>query len=241
MIRAEQLSKVFGSQQAVDAVSFEIGRGEVVGFLGRNGAGKSTTMRMLCGVLEPDHGRVWIDGLPVGGDDPRPRARIGYLPEGTPLHSAMRVLDYLAFAAAVKGLDRRAARAAQRDAIARCGLSGWETRRIDSLSKGYRQRVGLAQALLGDPPVLVLDEPTSALDILGARDLFDLLERLRRQGRTILVSTHRLHEIERRCDRFLIIDAGRIVADGTRDDLVRGDARGLEEAFFAAVAPARPA
>ncbi|MBM3977877.1 MAG: ABC transporter ATP-binding protein, partial [Planctomycetes bacterium] len=220
MIRAEQLSKVFGSQQAVDAVSFEIGRGEVVGFLGRNGAGKSTTMRMLCGVLEPDHGRVWIDGLPVGGDDPRPRARIGYLPEGTPLHSAMRVLDYLAFAAAVKGLDRRAARAAQRDAIARCGLSGWETRRIDSLSKGYRQRVGLAQALLGDPPVLVLDEPSSGLDPAEVVRIRALVRELGRT-RTVLLSTHVLREVDELCSRVLILAGGRLVADGSPSELCR--------------------
>ncbi|TAJ23323.1 MAG: ABC transporter ATP-binding protein, partial [Planctomycetota bacterium] len=174
MIRAEQLCKTFGPHRAVDAVSFEIGRGEIVGFLGRNGAGKTTTMRMLCGVLEPDAGQAWIDGLAVRGDDPRPRARVGYLPEGTPLLRTMRVVDYLAFAGAAKGLSGSGLRSALRDAAQRCGLGGYEARRIDSLSKGYRQRVGLAQALLGDPPVLVLDEPSSGLDpaeVVRIRDL----------------------------------------------------------------------
>ncbi|MBM4011717.1 MAG: ABC transporter ATP-binding protein [Planctomycetota bacterium] len=229
------------SIRAVDGVSFTVAPGEMVGLLGGNGAGKTTTMRVIATLLAPTAGTVMVAGRDVRDDPIGVRRQLGYVSAATGVPDRLTPGEVLDSHGRIHGLGPHARRARVADLAEALDLTGYLDRPCGRLSSGQRQRVSLGRALVHDPPVLVLDEPTSALDILGARDLFDLLERLRRQGRTILVSTHRLHEIERRCDRFLIIDAGRIVADGTRDDLVRGDARGLEEAFFAAVAPARPA
>ena len=222
MIQVEGLVKCFASLRAVDDVSFTIRRGEVVGFLGPNGAGKSTTMRILTGFLEADQGSVRIEGelLGPGSAGMAARAHIGYLPERAPLDRAMRVDRYLAFVAALRGLRGAALRAALERVVASCDLAGYTARRIETLSKGYRQRVGLAQALVADPDVLILDEPTSGLDpaeIVRVRQLITSLAR----DKTILLSTHVLGEIEEVCPRALMIAAGRIVADGSLEELAR--------------------
>ena len=213
VIQASGLVKHYGDVRAVDGVSFEIARGEIVGFLGPNGAGKSTTMKLLTGYLYPDAGEARIGGAPVDGRDLAARRRVGYLPEHTPLYREMRVDRYLAFVAAVRGLGRRARRDALERVVESCDLGGYTARRVHTLSKGYRQRVGLAQALIADPEVLVLDEPTSGLDPAEIVRIRDLIVRLA-QEKTILLSTHVLPEVEEVCRRVLIIAAGELVADG---------------------------
>ncbi len=224
IIRAVGLGKRYGDVQAAQGVSFTIGRGEVVGFLGPNGAGKSTTMKMLTGYLVPDEGSVEIMGEPILGRDLAARRRIGYLPEHTPLYRGMRVDRYLAFGARMRGLSKAAARDALERVVQRCDLEGYTTRRIRTLSKGYKQRVGLAQALIADPDVLILDEPTSGLDpaeIVRIRDLVIELSK----DKTILLSTHILPEVEEVCRRALILAGGRLVADGDLLDLGAGQHR----------------
>ncbi len=218
MIRVENLTKRYRDVPAVDDVSFRVERGEIVGFLGPNGAGKSTTMRILVGFLRPDEGVVEIAGRPVDPDDPASRRDVGYLPESTPLYPRMRVATFLDFVGRIRGLGRRARREAIERAIADCDLVGWGDRRIAELSRGYRQRVGLAQALLSDPQVLILDEPTSGLDPAEISRIRGLIERLGRT-KTILLSTHILSEVQETCRRVVILAAGRIVADGTPLDL----------------------
>ncbi len=212
MLFADNVSKFFGARQALDSVSFGIGKGEVVGFLGGNGAGKSTTMRILTGFVAPTHGRVL-----VGGEDPRiaaTRARIGYLPEDNPLPSRVRVREYLAFRAKLKGLRGKAAAAAVAEKAAACGIGENMQRMLGQLSKGSRQRVGLAEALLGNPPVLILDEPTAGLDPVQAAETRELVAKLG-EGATVLLSSHILSDIEQLCGRVIILDEGRIVADDT--------------------------
>ncbi len=214
VIRASGLEKRYGDVRAVDGVGFEVRRGELVGFLGPNGAGKTTTMKMLTGYLYPDSGEVSIGGERLDGPGRlAARARIGYLPERTPLYEGMRVDRYLAFVGEVRGLSRAARRDAVARTVAACDLDEYATRRIRTLSKGYRQRVGLAQALVTDPEVLVLDEPTSGLDPVEIVRIRDLVTRLSEQ-KTILLSTHVLSEVEEVCGRVLILAAGRLVADG---------------------------
>jgi len=227
--------------RAVDGVSFAVSPGEMVGLLGGNGAGKTTTMRVIATLLAPTSGTVLVAGRDVRDDPIGVRRRLGYVSATTGVPDRLTPGEVLDSHGRLHGLAAGDRRRRVAELAAALELGGYLDRPCGRLSSGQRQRVSLGRALVHDPPVLVLDEPTSALDILGSRDLFGLLERFRSQGRTILVSTHRLHEIERRCDRFLIIDAGRIVADGSRDALVRDGAGGLEEAFFAAVTPERPA
>jgi ABC-2 type transport system ATP-binding protein len=226
MIRAEGLVKHYGSVHAVDGVSFQVHRGEIVGFLGPNGAGKSTTMKMLTGYLYPDMGEVAIAGTSFEDDAIAARSRIGYLPEHTPLYGEMRVRAYLRFVGDVRGLPRAKCLEGIERVIAACDLEGYVGRRIRTLSKGYRQRVGLAQALLSDPDVLILDEPTSGLDpaeIVRIRDLIVDLSRTK----TILLSTHVLPEVEEVCRRAIIIAAGTLVADGTLLELSEGEGENL--------------
>lgn len=216
LIEAKGLCKSFGPVVAVDQVSFQVRRGELVGFLGPNGAGKSTTMRMLTGYLNPDGGEATLGGIPASKLEAR--RILGYLPEHTPLHREMRVDRFLGLVATLRGMRG----APRKDAMARvldsCDLDGYETRRIHTLSKGYRQRVGLAQALISDPDVLVLDEPTSGLDPREIVRVRDLVARLARD-KTVLVSTHVLPEVEDVCQRVLIIAGGRLVADGKPEAL----------------------
>lgn len=240
MIEVHELVKHFRAAdgrvvRAVDGVSFSVAPGEIVGFLGANGAGKTTTMRLLATLLAPSSGSARIAGHEIVADPLGVRRRLGYLSATTGVPDRLTPREVLEFAArmhAVEAADRadRIARL-----LAALGLEACATRPCGRLSSGQRQRVSLGRALVHDPPALVLDEPTSSLDVVGARDLLDLLDRLRAEGRAILVSTHRLHEIERRCDRFVMVHTGKVVASGTRDELV-SQPGGLERAFFAAVA-----
>jgi ABC-2 type transport system ATP-binding protein len=217
MIKVENLSRRFGDQLAVQDLCFEVARGEVVGFLGPNGAGKTTTMRILAGSLGATAGRALIDGLDVSTEPRRVKRRLGYLPEHPPLYGSMSVGAYLRFAARIKGAADPAAATAR--AVGMAGLSGREGRLIAHLSKGYRQRVGLAQALVHDPDVLVLDEPTSGLDPAQRKEIRDLIRELAAGERTVILSTHVLSEVERICERAIIIDQGRIVAEDRLDAL----------------------
>lgn len=221
--------------RAVDGISFAVASGEMVGLLGGNGAGKTTTMRIIATLLAPTAGSAHVAGLDVRDDPIGVRRSLGYVSATTGVPDRLSPREVLDSSGRLHGLDRR--RVAERiaDLAAALDLRDFLDRPCGRLSSGQRQRVSLARALIHDPPALVLDEPTSTLDVVGARHLLDMLQRLRADGRTILVSTHRLHEIEHRCDRFIVIDAGRIVASGRRDDLVGGRPGGLEEAFFAAI------
>ncbi len=212
-IRIEDLSKHYGDQAAVDHISLTVRAGEVLGFLGPNGAGKSTTMKMICGLVAPDSGTIHVGGRSVLDEPGTVRKHIGYLPENNPLYLEMPVLDLLRFSAKVQGVPP--ARIDQRIAemVRVCGLTPEKHKRVQELSKGYRQRVGLAQAMVHDPDVLILDEPTTGLD---PNQIVEIRELIREVGRakTVIFSTHILPEVEATCDRILIIHKGRIVADG---------------------------
>jgi ABC-2 type transport system ATP-binding protein len=210
MIRVEALTRRFGRLQAVDTLGFSIAQGEIVGLLGLNGAGKTTTLRMLSGVLAPHEGQAWIGGVPVS-DGTRLGQIVGYLPERPPLYQEMRIGSYLRFAARIRGVDRWGAK--QAALLARLGLEGMENRIIGRLSKGYQQRVGLAQALVHDPQVLILDEPTSGLDPAQRLEIRTLLRNLAESGCTLILSTHLLEEVEASCERVLVLHQGRLVAD----------------------------
>ena len=221
--------------RAVDGVSFHVADGEMVGLLGGNGAGKTTTMRIVATLLAPTSGMARVAGYDVRTDPIGVRRSVGYVSATTGVPDRLSPREVLDSFGRLHGIDRRLLADRIASLTASLDLVGFLDRPCGRLSSGQRQRVSLARALVHDPPALVLDEPTSTLDVVGARDLFAMLQSLRAEGRTILVSTHRLHEIEHRCDRFVIIDAGRIVAAGSRAELVAGRPGGLEEAFFAAI------
>jgi len=218
MLRAENLFKSFGPVRAVRGVSFDLPAGCVVGMLGPNGAGKTTTIRMITGFWPPDSGRVVIDGIDMSDDTGRARSRIGYLPESAPLYPEMRVADFLLFRAKIFGVKRADRAAAVEKAIERCWLKDVRARRIGVLSKGYRQRVGLAAAILHEPPVMILDEPTNGLDPTQIGETRKLVRELARD-RTLLFSSHVLSEVERLSDRVIVIAAGQVRADGTVREL----------------------
>jgi len=217
MIKVEDLSRRYGEHLAVRDVNFEVARGEVVGFLGPNGAGKTTTMRILAGSLGATSGRALVDGLDVAEHPRKVKRRLGYLPEHPPVYANMTVGDYLRFAASIKGVDEPAA--AVTATLKRVGLEGMQGRIVSHLSKGFQQRVGLAQALVHDPDVLVLDEPTSGLDPAQRKEIRDLIRELADGERTVILSTHVLPEVEDICERVIIIEQGRIVAEDTIDAL----------------------
>jgi ABC-2 type transport system ATP-binding protein len=221
MISAEHLTKRFGAFTAIEDVSFSVARGEVVGFLGPNGAGKSTTMRILAGVFPPTSGRAVVAGYDVVADPMRSRSVVGYFPERVSLYTDMTVSAYLAYVAEMKGLERRDLRREVGQAIEACALEHVEARLIGSLSKGFRQRVGIAQALVGSPRVLILDEPTAGLDPEQVADVRNLIRDLRGE-RTVILSTHVLTEVEATCERVIIIHRGRIIAVDTPANLNRG-------------------
>lgn len=218
MIVATALTKRFGRLTAVDAIDLEVPRGSIVGFLGPNGAGKSTTIRMICGYTAPTSGVVTVDRLDVQRRRLDVLRRIGYLPESTPLYPEMRVREYLKFRGQLFGLTARQRRQAMEYVVRRCWLSDVIRRPIGQLSKGYRQRVGLAAAMLHRPPVLILDEPTAGLDPSQIREVRSLIRELGGE-QTVLLSSHILSEVEAICDRVLIIAGGRIRAVGTIDQL----------------------
>lgn len=209
-IAVHSIIKAYGPQRALDKVTFSVGRGEVVGFLGPNGAGKSTLMKILTCYLPPTQGSAEVCGFDIGTKSMEVRRRVGYLPEHNPLYLDLYVRESLDFMAGVHGLRNRSARV---DAmIDRVGLGPEQHKRIGQLSKGYRQRVGLAQALIHDPEVLILDEPTSGLDPNQLEGIRALISQLGRE-KTVMMSTHIMQEVEAICDRVIIIDKGRIVAD----------------------------
>jgi ABC-2 type transport system ATP-binding protein len=221
MIQVEHLTRRYGDLTAVDDVSFDIARGEVVGLLGHNGAGKTTIMKMITGYLEPTSGSVRVDGLEVGRDRRAVQARIGYLPENCPVWPEMTVIDYLDFQAALHGVAPERRERAVARAIARTALKDKATAAIQTLSRGYRQRVGVAQALLHEPDILILDEPTNGLDPTQILQMRELIGELARQA-TVIVSTHILQEVQATCERVLIMRAGRLVLDARLDALQRG-------------------
>lgn len=218
MVKVEKLSKKYGSTLAVDGIDFEVQKGEIVGFLGPNGAGKSTTMKMLAGFLPPTSGLATVAGFNVFEESLRAREHIGYMPENVPLYGDMRVNEFLRYRAALKGVPGRRLRERIGDVLELCGLEDVEKKIISRLSKGYRQRVGLADAMVHEPDLLILDEPTIGLDPNQIRLVRDLIRNLRRHH-TILLSTHILPEVEMLCSRVIIINKGRIEALDTPQNL----------------------
>ena len=225
-IQIENLSKNYGFQKAVDSISFDVKPGEVLGFLGPNGAGKSTTMKMITGYLAIGEGDVRLGGKSVRDHGDELKRHIGYLPENNPLYLEMPVIDYLEFCAALQGMAKRGIDKRVREMVSVCGLNTEKHKKIGELSKGFRQRVGLAQAMIHDPEILVLDEPTSGLDPNQIVEIRKLIRELGKE-KTVVLSTHILPEVEATCDRILIINKGKIVANGTAESL-RKQATGQE-------------
>ncbi len=220
MIEVEGLTKVYGNKIAIDNLTFTVQRGEVVGFLGPNGAGKTTTMRVLSCYMPPTSGTARVGGYDIRTQALDVRRRIGYLPEHVPLYTDLTVTEYLNFVAEAKRLSRPSRRQRVGEAIERCLLQDARGRIIGKLSKGYRQRVGLAQALLGDPPILILDEPTIGLDPKQIIEIRSLIRDMQGE-RTVILSTHILPEVSMVCQRVIIINEGRIVAVDTPESLTR--------------------
>lgn len=219
MIEISSLSKSYGRHLAVDKISFEVTRGEIVGFLGPNGAGKTTTLRMLTGFLPPTSGAARIAGRDIFRESLEVRRRIGYMPENVPLYVDMRVKEYLRFRGALKGLSGSRLRKRMGEVMEICGLTDVRRKMIKTLSKGYRQRVGLADALIHEPDLLILDEPTNGLDPNQIRAIRSLIQNLG-EKHTILLSTHILSEVEMTCNKVVIIDGGKVKAADTPSNLV---------------------
>lgn len=227
-ISVQSLTKIYGSQKAVNDISFELKKGEVVGFLGPNGAGKSTTMKIITGYLPPSNGTAVVCGFDILKEPMEVRRRVGYLPEANPLYYDMYVREYLEFSAGIHKLGK-ATKSKIEDMIEMTGLNIEAHKKIGTLSKGYKQRVGLAQAMLHDPEVLILDEPTSGLDPNQLAEIRDLIISIGKE-KTVLLSTHIMQEVEAMCSRAVIINRGNIVADDTITALKqKGDS--LEETF----------
>ena len=232
MVSVKNLTKTFGRTVAVDDISFDVSRGEVLGFLGPNGAGKTTTMRVLTCYLTPNKGSVKIAGFDILDDSLEVRRRVGYLPENAPVYQDMDVVSYLRFVAEVRGIPRPEMPRRIAVMIETCGLQKVVGRNIGQLSKGYKQRVGLAQTLIHNPDILILDEPTTGLDPSQIIEIRELIKEIGRQ-RTVILSTHILPEVEATCSRVLIINEGRIVASGTPDELQA--AAGGEDAVYVSI------
>lgn len=232
MIEVKGLVKTYGAKRAVDGVSFTVQRGEILGFLGPNGAGKSTTMKMITGFISPDGGTATVDGIDVARDPVGVKSRVGYLPESSPAYPEMTVEEFLGFIAEVRGFRTRDARLAQVErAIALTHLAPVRKQSIETLSKGFKQRVGFAQALLHDPPVLILDEPTDGLDPNQKIEVRSLIKSMA-AAKTIVLSTHILEEVEAICTRVIIISRGQVVADETPEQLrARRPGARLDEIF----------
>lgn len=220
MIEIKNLTKKFGQSVVLDDISFSVKKGEVLGFLGPNGAGKSTTMKIITSFWTPTTGSVQIDGLSVVGDSLKTRGKIGYLPENVPLYEDMRVYEYLKFVAEVRLIEQDKIKDAIKKAVKACGLQKVIKKPIDELSKGYRQRVGLAQAIIHEPDILILDEPTTGLDPNQIVEIRDLIKEIGKE-KTIIFSTHILGEVSATCDRVIIINNGKIVAEGKPEELLQ--------------------
>ena len=219
-INVRNLVKEYGSQRAVDDISFEVRTGDILGFLGPNGAGKSTTMKIITCYLRPNSGSVDLDGYNIEDHANEVRRRIGYLPENNPLYLEMSIVDYLAYSAALNQVEKNRINSRVREMIEITGLTKERHKLIGELSKGYRQRVGLAQALIHDPDVLILDEPTTGLDPNQIVEIRSLIKEIGKE-KTIMLSSHILQEVEATCDRIIIINQGKIAADATTADLKR--------------------
>jgi ABC-2 type transport system ATP-binding protein len=217
-IVVENLTKKYGAQKAVDNISFRVKTGEILGFLGPNGAGKTTTMKAIVTYLTPNEGNIRVGDYSIYDNPDAVKKNIGYLPENNPLYSDMPVIDYLKFVAQLQGIEKGRIKEKILQMINTCGLEGEKHKKIGELSKGYKQRVGLAQALIHDPQVLILDEPTSGLDPNQIVEIRELIKKIGRE-KTVILSSHILAEVEATCDRILIINKGKIVADGTSRDL----------------------
>jgi gliding motility-associated transport system ATP-binding protein len=237
MIKVENLTKAFGPKLAVNDVSFTVERGEVLGFLGPNGAGKSTTMRMVTGFIPPTSGKITVGGFDVL-EDPLPARRLfGYLPENAPGYADMTVCSFLNFCAELRGLKGEARKQAVNRAVELCFLESVFHQSIDTLSKGYKHRTCLAQALLHDPPILIMDEPTDGLDPNQKYEARNLIKRMG-ENKAIIFSTHILEEVEAACSRVIIIDRGKIVANGTPQELKARSPEGrLDEVFRSITLP----
>lgn len=211
-IRVKSLTKVYGKQKAVDNITFSVKEGEILGFLGPNGAGKSTTMKIATGYLPPDAGVVEVCGFDVVEQSMEVKKNIGYLPEHNPLYPEMYVREYLHFIGKIHKLNKKQRNLRVNEMIDLCGLTVEQHKKIEALSKGYRQRVGLAQALIHDPKVLILDEPTSGLDPNQIKEIRELIKNISRH-KTVIFSTHIMQEVQALCDRVVVINKGKIVAD----------------------------
>jgi ABC-2 type transport system ATP-binding protein len=222
-LKINTLSKSYGSQKAIETISFEVNKGEVVGFIGPNGSGKSTTMKCICGILPPDSGTVEVSGIDVQKDNLAVKKIIGYLPEHNPLYQEMYVKEYLLHIAHYY-LEGKLCRKRVDDIILDTGLGSESHKKIGQLSKGYKQRVGLAQSLIHNPEVLILDEPTTGLDPNQIVEIRNLISEFSK-NKTVLLSTHILQEVEAICDRVVIINGGKIVADGTTDIIRKSENR----------------
>ncbi|MEF3354540.1 ATP-binding cassette domain-containing protein [Paenibacillus sp. GYB006] len=218
MLKLDQVSKTYNGQRGVQNLDFSMERGEIVGFLGPNGAGKTTTMRMITGYLRPTEGKVLLDGMSVHEQGRKVRSRIGYLPETPPLYPDMTVLSYLKFVAKLRDVPAREQKLRIDEMVSRLGLIGREHQMIRSLSKGYKQRTGLAGAIIHKPDLLILDEPTSGLDPNQIMEIRDLIKELG-ENHTVLLSTHILPEVSALCSRVLIINQGKLVLDGSPDSI----------------------
>lgn len=218
MIEIRGLSKSYGERLAIEDLSFTVKKGEVVGFLGPNGAGKTTTMKIITGYMAPSHGEVKVAGYDVFANPLEVKQRIGYLPETPPVYTDMLIEDYLCYVARLRGKSKAEAKALAADAMKKTNLTDVRSRLIGNMSKGYRQRVGLAQALVSNPEVLILDEPTVGLDPKQVHEMRELIQSLKGQH-TIILSTHILPEVQATCDRIIIINRGKIVAEDSLDNI----------------------
>jgi len=225
-IIVDGITKTYGRQNAVDKLSFQVKTGEVLGFLGPNGAGKTTTMKAITGYLETNEGDIQVGGISVNQNPGDVKKCIGYLPEHNPLYTDMPVIDYLEFIAGLQGVEKEKIEERVTEMIHVCGLLSEKHKKIRELSKGYKQRVGLAQALIHNPEVLILDEPTTGLDPNQIVEIRELIKKIGRE-KTVILSSHILAEVEATCDRILIINNGKIVANGTAEEL-RRQAQGNE-------------
>ena len=218
MIEVKELTKYYGTHIALDKVSFTVEKGKVLGFLGPNGAGKSTTMKIITGFLSPTEGTVTVDGLDIVDDSLEVRKRIGYLPEHPPLYLDMSVKNYLEFTAKIKGVERKKVKDSVDAVVEKCGLSKYYRAQCNSLSKGYRQRVGIAQAMIHNPMVLILDEPTIGLDPIQIVEIRNLIKTFG-GDHTVILSTHILPEVDMTCEKVIIINDGIIITDGSTANL----------------------